>query len=117
MQGLPALPVKVLVKNSTATITIKKDAQLLSSDTLGVYATAGADASGAARGSLFSIGYAHAIATRSVDIQTGVVMEAGAAAVVSRRARAQRLDERVDRPDDREHAEPGREAGRARPGA
>ena len=103
---------KVLVKNSTATITIKKDAQLLSSDTLGVYATAGADASGAASGSLFSIGVAYASATATVDIQTGVVM-------MARRGRGRHggrerdgFDERVDRADDQEHAEPRARAGR-----
>ena len=88
VQGLTALPVKVLVKSSTATITVKTDAQLLSTDTLGLYATAGADASGAAAGSLFSIGYAQATARAVVDIQSGAVLEAGAAAVVTAGATA-----------------------------
>jgi len=78
-----ALPVKVLVKQSTATITLRSGSQFLSGGTVGMYATATADASGVASSSLVSVGYVQANATATVDIQTGVVIEAGAAAVVT----------------------------------
>jgi hypothetical protein len=78
-----ALPVKVLVKQSTATITLRDGAQLLSGGTIGIYATATADASGAAYSSLVSIGYVDANATATIDIRKGVVIDAGAAVVVT----------------------------------
>ena len=43
-----ALPVKVLVKQSSATITLQEGAKIISSGTVGMYATAAADASGSA---------------------------------------------------------------------
>ena len=84
------LPVKVLVKSSTATITIGEGAQVLGTDTVGIYATSSADASGGAQGSLFSIGYAQATATSTVDIATGVRIESTAAIVITADARRRR---------------------------
>ncbi|HVK14038.1 MAG TPA: hypothetical protein VM597_35170, partial [Gemmataceae bacterium] len=83
VEDFTALPVKVLVKQSSATITLREGAQLLSGGTIGMYATATADASGKAAGGLFSIGYAQADATAVIDIQKDVVIDAGAAAVVT----------------------------------
>ena len=66
----------------------RNGAQLIGDDTVGIYATAGADASGSGRGSLFSIGFAQATATATVDIQTGVVITSTAAIVITSTARA-----------------------------
>ena len=55
-----ALPVKVLVKKSKATVTIGDDAQILTDYMVGIYATAVSDASGSASSQLFSLGFAWA---------------------------------------------------------
>ena len=78
-----ALPVKLLVKQSSASITLQEGAQLLSGGTIGMYATATADASGSAFSSLVSIGYGRANATAIIDIQEDVVIDAGAAVVAT----------------------------------
>src|SRR5207249_7459719 len=49
LQDLVALPIKVLVKASEAKVTIGDGAQLLADDVVGVYATAGSDASAQAK--------------------------------------------------------------------
>ena len=54
--GLAAMPVKVLYKQSEATITIGEDAQIVGSGTVGLYATAAADASGVAKSIFLSVG-------------------------------------------------------------
>ncbi|MEO6651268.1 MAG: hypothetical protein ABIP17_01255, partial [Ilumatobacteraceae bacterium] len=71
INDLVALPLKVLIKASTATVTVGTDAQLLADYTIGIYATAGADASGSASSQLVSIGYSQATATAIIDIQSG----------------------------------------------
>lgn len=78
-----ALPVKVLVKQSSAAITVQQGAELLSSGTIGLYATASADASGVASSSLVSIGYGRATARATVDIQEDVIIDAAAAVVIT----------------------------------
>jgi hypothetical protein len=83
-----ALPVKVLVRNSTATITIGDGAHLVGADTVGIYATASADAGGTAHGSLFSVGYAQATATATVTIGTNVLITSTAAIVITSSAEA-----------------------------
>jgi hypothetical protein len=83
-----ALPVKLLVKNSTATITLRQNVQIEGSSTVGIYATAAADASGVAQGSLFSVGYTRAVADARIDIQTGVRITSGAAVVITSSADA-----------------------------
>ncbi|HZF80990.1 MAG TPA: LEPR-XLL domain-containing protein, partial [Rubrivivax sp.] len=83
-----ALPVKLLVKNSTATITLRENVQIEGSSTVGIYATAAADASGVAQGSLFSVGYTRAVADARIDIKTGVRITSGAAVVITSSADA-----------------------------
>ena len=82
VSGLTALPVKLLVKNSSATITLQEGAKVLSDSTVGIYATASADASGAASGSLFSIGYSRAVGSATIDIQKDVEIVSADEAVV-----------------------------------
>ncbi|MBW8892489.1 MAG: hypothetical protein JF617_10165, partial [Burkholderiales bacterium] len=77
-----ALPVKLLVKSSSSTITLHEGAVLDGSGTVGLYSTAGADASGVAVGNLFSVGYARASATSNIDMQAGAQIIAGEAAVL-----------------------------------
>src|SRR3990167_5940804 len=80
--GLTALPVKLLVKNSSATITLQTGAKLLSDSTVGVYANAGTDGSGSASSSLISLGYARAVSTATIDIQANVEILSRDASVV-----------------------------------
>ena len=75
LQDLIALPVKVLVKASEARSTIRTGATLQAADVVGIYATAGADASAAAKSQLFSVGYSQADATATIEIQDGVLIE------------------------------------------
>jgi hypothetical protein len=84
--NLTAMPVKVLAKQSEASIVVGEGAQLLGDGTVGIYATASADASGNAFGSLFSVGYAQGQTTATVDIQSDVVIDAGDAVVVTSNA-------------------------------
>jgi hypothetical protein len=86
--SLLALPVKLLEKFSTATITMGAGSKLMGAGTVGLYATTKADASGNASGSLFSIGYAQAAAESRIDIATGALIDAGEAAVVAASAEA-----------------------------
>ncbi|MCB1998993.1 MAG: LEPR-XLL domain-containing protein, partial [Rhodoferax sp.] len=83
-----ALPVKLLVKESSASITLQQGSRFLSSGTIGMYATATADASGVAAGSVISVGYGQATATATIDIRSGVVIDAAAAAVITSTANA-----------------------------
>ncbi|RPH58114.1 MAG: hypothetical protein EHM89_12940, partial [Acidobacteria bacterium] len=78
-----ALPIKVLVKNCTANVTFKEGAQLIATGPIGIYATAAADASSVAKGSLFSIGYAQANASADITIETGVLIQAAEAVVIT----------------------------------
>lgn len=80
---LIALPVKVLVKNCTATVTFREGCQLIATGPIGIYATAAADASGVAKGSLFSIGYAQANASADITVETGVLIQAEEAVVIT----------------------------------
>ncbi len=77
-----ALPVKVLYKQSEATITVGAGAKIIGSGTVGLYATAASDATGVAKSKYISVGYAQAIATASVTIATGALIQSTGAAVV-----------------------------------
>jgi hypothetical protein len=78
-----ALPVKVLVKNSTATVKLQEGSKILSGGTIGMYATASADASGVASSSMVSVGYAHAKAHAQIDIEDEVEISAADAVVIT----------------------------------
>ena len=82
VEGLTAMPVKLLVKNASASISLGEGSKLLGVGTVGVYTTAEADASGAAFGGLFSVGVGIATATSTVDIQKGVEISSRDEAVV-----------------------------------
>src|SRR5262249_25426602 len=73
---LTALPVKVLLKESTATITLHDGAKLLGEGTVEVEATAKSVSEGNAISTLFSIGFTQAKATATVDVQKDVEIEA-----------------------------------------
>jgi len=77
-----ALPVKLLIKQSTATVTVGEGATIHGSDTVGIYASAIADASGSASGSIISVGYSRSVATAKVDIASGASIISDSAAVV-----------------------------------
>ncbi len=77
-----SLPVKVLYKQSEATITVGAGAKIIGSGTVGLYATAASDATGVAKSKYISIGYAQAIATASVTIASGALIQSTGAAVV-----------------------------------
>ena len=83
-----ALPVKLLLKKSTATITIGVGAQLIGDDTVGMYATAAAVANGTARGSLVSAGFVQATATATVIIKKDALITSTAAIVITATANA-----------------------------
>ncbi len=86
---LLAMPIKVLYKESEATITVGGGAQIIGSGTVGLYATAASDATGEAKSKFFSVGYGQAKATASVDIAAGAVIQStGAAVVVTSDAKA-----------------------------
>ena len=71
---------------------------LIGTDTVGLYATAGADAGGKASGSLFSIGYAQAKSHASVDIGQNVTVTSGAAIVITASSEAEAsMDASTDR--------------------
>ena len=78
-----ALPFKLLIKESSANITLHDNAQLTGSGTIGVYATASANSTGVASSKLFSAGYAQATATATINLNTGAKIDAGAAVVVT----------------------------------
>jgi hypothetical protein len=86
--GLLALPVKVLVKLSEASVVVGTGAKLLGDGAIGVYATATSDATGTASGSLFSIGYSQAQTKATVDIQANAVITGGNAVVITSNANA-----------------------------
>ncbi|MCI0464745.1 MAG: hypothetical protein L0Z62_48090, partial [Gemmataceae bacterium] len=75
LQDLVGLPIKVLVKSSEAKVTIGEGAQLLADDVVGVYATAGSDASAQAKSQLFSLGYSQADARATIEIKDNVLIE------------------------------------------
>ncbi len=79
---LLAMPVKVLYKQSEATITVGEGAKIIGSSAVGLYATAASDATGVAKSKYFSVGYAQAKATASVSIAAGALIQSTGAAVV-----------------------------------
>ena len=82
VSGLTAMPVKILYKQSDATINVGQGAQIIGSGTVGLYATAAANATGEANSIYFSAGYADARATAGVDIATGALIQSTGGAVV-----------------------------------
>jgi hypothetical protein len=83
LQDLVSLPVKVLVKASSANVSIHQGAQILADNVIGVYATAGSDASAQAKSQLVSIGYAQATANATISVETAVKIEGGGAVNVT----------------------------------
>ena len=79
---LQALPVKVLFKQSSASVIVGSNTQFLGQGDVSLDAVATANATGSAISDLFSIGYADADASAIVDLATGVVINAGDAVVV-----------------------------------
>ena len=69
---LSMLPVKVLVKEASAKVTIGQGVKIDSADTVGIYATAGADASGKVVSKLFSVGVAQAKSTATITVADDV---------------------------------------------
>ena len=82
VSDLAMMPVKVLYKQSEATITIHEGAQLIASGPVGLYATAAADASGTAKSKLFSVAYGQAKSTATIDIQAGALLKSTDGSVV-----------------------------------
>ena len=62
--------------------------QLIGDLAVGLYSSAAADSSGVAKSKLISVGYGEATASSIVDIQSGVVIDAGETAVVTSDAAA-----------------------------
>src|SRR5262249_47418431 len=75
LNDLTSLPIKVLIKGSEAKVTIGQNVQLLADDVVGVYATAGSDATAQAKSQLFSIGYSQADAHATIEIKDGAVID------------------------------------------
>ena len=69
---LSMLPVKVLVKEASARVTLGQGVKIDSADTVGIYATAGADASGTVISKLFSVGFAQAKSTATITVADDV---------------------------------------------
>ena len=65
---LSMMPIKVLVKIAEATVTLHDGVKIDSADTVGIYATAGADAIGKVISKLFSVGYAQATSKAIIDV-------------------------------------------------
>jgi hypothetical protein len=82
LENALALPVKVLVKETKATITIHENVEITSENSVGIYATAATDASGSASSSMFSIAYGQAKAYANIDIKPGVKITGTAGSVV-----------------------------------
>ncbi|MGB6295658.1 MAG: DUF4347 domain-containing protein [Rivularia sp. (in: cyanobacteria)] len=74
-----ALPVKVLVRRSNASVDVNTGASLVGLAGVSVEAVATTDSTGQAKGSIVSIGYAHAEASAKVNLKTGVEITAGEA--------------------------------------
>ncbi|MEM7578444.1 MAG: DUF4347 domain-containing protein, partial [Cyanobacteria bacterium P01_A01_bin.80] len=74
-----ALPVKVLVRRSNASVDVNTGASLVGLAGVSVEAVATTDSTGKAKGSIVSIGYAHAEASAKVNLKTGVEITAGEA--------------------------------------
>ena len=72
----------MLYKESDATITVGQGAQIVGTGTVGLYATAAANATGEANSIYFSAGYGDARATASVDIASGALIQSTGGAVV-----------------------------------
>jgi hypothetical protein len=64
-------------------------ARTASGGTIGIYATAGTKASGAASSSMIAVGFSRAASTATIDIQQGAQITAGKAAVVTATATAE----------------------------
>ncbi|HEX8030490.1 MAG TPA: hypothetical protein VF491_18580, partial [Vicinamibacterales bacterium] len=88
LSGIVALPIKVLVKDAQATVTVGEYARLLAEDVVGVYATAATDASAIASSTFFSVGYSQAGAKARIDIRSHAVVEGGGAVNVTSDATA-----------------------------
>ena len=108
LASLISLPFKVLFKESISNILIKEGAQILGEGTVEIESSAKADATGVAKGSLFSIGYAEAKAHSSITIESNVVItsENGAVIIMSG-SRRQRQDGDRNKAHPQQCDEPG----------
>ncbi|MDX6677211.1 MAG: hypothetical protein QOE31_1263, partial [Solirubrobacteraceae bacterium] len=77
--ALSALPVKVLVKEATATVTVGTGAQILATENIQVFAEADVKAAGKATSQLFSVGYTEATATATLTVAASALIQAGGA--------------------------------------
>ncbi len=82
LASLISLPFKVLFKETISNIVIKEGAQILGEDTVEIESSAKADATGVAKGTLFSIGYAEAKAHSSITIESDVVISSENGAII-----------------------------------
>lgn len=84
LDSILSLPVSVLVKSSTASITVGSRAKITGTGGIvGLYATAGADAGASTSSSLLSIGYAQAKAKATVDIADAEITAAKAIVITA----------------------------------
>ena len=83
-----ALPVKVLVKGSQSSIDIKAGAEIREAGSVGITSSAISDSTGKAASILFSIGYAQALATSTVDVGANVIITAGTSVNITSEANA-----------------------------
>ena len=88
LTDLVSLPVKVLVKDAQAHVTIGQYAKLLAGDVIGIYANATTDASAQAKSQLVSIGYSQADATATINVMSYAVVEGGGAVNITSGAAA-----------------------------
>ena len=77
-----ALPIKVLIKKSVASVTLGEGAQLTGTAGVSAEAVATTDSSGTAFSTFLSVGYAQATAEATVDVRTGVTINAGEALLI-----------------------------------
>ena len=76
---LVSLPVKVLVKEAIATVSVGAGAQILATHNIQVFAQADVSASGRAVSMLFSVGYTEATATATVTVAANALIQGGGA--------------------------------------
>ena len=79
---LLAMPIKVLAKSSTASVTLNPGVTITAIDAVSISATAVTDSSGVAASRLFSVGYAQANSTATIDV-AGTINAGGAVNLTS----------------------------------
>ncbi|MEI8371109.1 MAG: hypothetical protein WCJ31_22010, partial [Planctomycetia bacterium] len=71
------LPLKVLIKKTTATIDVGSSAQIVSAGNLNVAALAMSDSTASAKSEIVSLGFSWAEATATVNVGAGATLKAG----------------------------------------